>query len=169
MSENFENYVRPYKGRPSYTENGQKHKKLFFLAPERARTVLNVFLECIYVDKMTVMDVAYMVGTRNRINRIESNDHITWPFMVRFRLNLGLNNLKFVHKSISAVESNRFDPIGSIRSIRCNPIDAIRSIRFDSNYVTSMTVILSKYIHSKNTFKTVLARSGAEKNSFLCF
>ena len=34
--------------------------------------------------------------------------------MVRFRLNLGLNNLKFVHKSISAVESirsDRFDPI----------------------------------------------------------
>ena len=29
--------------------------------------------------------------------------------------------------------------------------------------------ILSKYIHSKNAFKTVLARSGAEKNSFFCF
>ena len=28
--------------------NGQKHKKLFFLAPERARTVLNAFLECMY-------------------------------------------------------------------------------------------------------------------------
>ena len=27
----------------------------------------------------------------------------------------------------------------------------------------------SKIIHSKNTLKTVLARSGAEKNSFLCF
>ena len=31
------------------------------------------------------------------------------------------------------------------------------------------SVILSKYIQSKNAFKTVLARSGAEKNSFLCF
>jgi hypothetical protein len=26
-----------------------------------------------------------------------------------------------------------------------------------------------KYIHSKNAFKTVLARSGAEINGFLCF
>ena len=25
-----------------------KHKKLFFLAPERARTVFNAFLECMY-------------------------------------------------------------------------------------------------------------------------
>ena len=33
-------------------KNGQKQKKLFFSAPERARTVLNVFLECIYFDKM---------------------------------------------------------------------------------------------------------------------
>ena len=32
-----------------------------------------------------------------------------------------------------------------------------------------MTVILSKYIHSKNAFKTVLERSEAEKNSFLVF
>ena len=34
------------------TINGQviwpKHKKLFFSAPERARTVLNAFLECMY-------------------------------------------------------------------------------------------------------------------------
>ena len=32
-----------------------KHKKLFFSAPERPRTVLNAFLECMYVDKMTVI------------------------------------------------------------------------------------------------------------------
>ena len=41
---------------------------------------------------------------------------ITLPFLVQFRLNLGLNNLKFVHKSISAVESiglNRSDRIKS--------------------------------------------------------
>ena len=31
------------------------------------------------------------------------------------------------------------------------------------------TSILSNYTHSKNAFKTVLARSGAEKNSFFCF
>jgi hypothetical protein len=55
--------------------------------------------------------------------------HITWPFMVRFRLNLGLNNLKFVHKSISAVES--------IRSIRFDPIDSIRSIRSDRFNLTA--------------------------------
>ena len=30
-------------------KNGQKHKKLFFSAPERARTVLNAFLECLYL------------------------------------------------------------------------------------------------------------------------
>ena len=30
---------------------------------------------------------------------------VFWPFLVWFRLNLGLNNLKFVHKSISAVHS----------------------------------------------------------------
>ena len=30
-----------------------KHKKLFFSAPERARTVLNAFLDCMYFDKMT--------------------------------------------------------------------------------------------------------------------
>ena len=29
--------------------------------------------------------------------------------------------------------------------------------------------VLAKYIHFKNAFKTVLARSGAVKNSFLCF
>ena len=34
---------------------------------------------------------------------------------------------------------------------------------------TSVIHILSKYTHSKNAFKTVLARSGAKKNSFLCF
>ena len=32
-----------YKRRPSYTENGQKHKKLFISAPERARAILSVF------------------------------------------------------------------------------------------------------------------------------
>ena len=32
------------------SENGQKHKKLFFSAPERARTVLNAFLECMYFE-----------------------------------------------------------------------------------------------------------------------
>ena len=31
-----------------------KHKKLFISAPERPRTVLNAFLECMYFDKMTV-------------------------------------------------------------------------------------------------------------------
>ena len=31
-----------------------KYKKLFFSASERARTVLNAFLECMYFDKMTV-------------------------------------------------------------------------------------------------------------------
>ena len=28
---------------------------------------------------------------------------------------------------------------------------------------------MAKYTHSKNAFKTVLARSEAEKNGFLCF
>ena len=50
--------------RTETTANGQKHKKLFFLAPECARTVLNAFLECMCFDKMTVIyaytDVAYM-------------------------------------------------------------------------------------------------------------
>ena len=31
-------------------KNGQKHKKLFFSAPERARTVLNAFLGCMYFE-----------------------------------------------------------------------------------------------------------------------
>ena len=30
---------------------------------------------------------------------------VFWPFLVRFRLNLGLNNLEFVNKSISAVNT----------------------------------------------------------------
>ena len=34
---------------PKIHKNGQKHKKLFFLAPERARTVLNAFLECMHL------------------------------------------------------------------------------------------------------------------------
>ena len=38
-------------------------------------------------------------------------------------------------------------------------------MRSANSYV--MTVILSKYKHSKNAFKTVLGRSEAEKNSFL--
>ena len=42
-----------------------KTKKLFFSASERARTVLNAFLECMYFDKMTwliwtLLMVAYM-------------------------------------------------------------------------------------------------------------
>ena len=32
----------------------QKGKKLFFSAPEHARTVLNAYLECMYFDKLTV-------------------------------------------------------------------------------------------------------------------
>ena len=35
---------------PKIHKNGQKHKKLFFSAPERARTVLNAFLECMYFE-----------------------------------------------------------------------------------------------------------------------
>ena len=30
---------------------------------------------------------------------------VFWPFLVRFRINLGLNNLEFVNKSISAVNT----------------------------------------------------------------
>jgi hypothetical protein len=37
---------------PKLHKSGQKHKKLFFSAPGRARTVLNAFLECMYYDKM---------------------------------------------------------------------------------------------------------------------
>ena len=44
------------------------------------------------------------------------------PFLVQFRLNLGLNNLKFVHKSISAVYV-------SIRSNRRDRIDVNESNR----------------------------------------
>ena len=40
-----------------------KHKKLFFSASERPRTVLNAFLECMYFDKMTVI-YAYMDDVR---------------------------------------------------------------------------------------------------------
>jgi hypothetical protein len=53
---------------------------------------------------------------------------ITLPFLVRFRLNLGLNNLKFVHKSISAVKSNRFDSIRLIRFDRVNSMESIRLV-----------------------------------------
>ena len=51
--------------------------------------------------------------------------------MVRFRLNLGLHNLKFVHKSISAFKLNRFNPIDSVRLIQSNwfdPIDLIEAM-----------------------------------------
>ena len=45
---------------------GQKHKKLFFSAPERARTVLNAFLECMY---FVLMDVAFVrILTKYGIN-----------------------------------------------------------------------------------------------------
>ena len=37
---------------PKRTQNWSKHKKLFISAPERARTVLNAVLECMYFDKM---------------------------------------------------------------------------------------------------------------------
>ena len=41
-------------------QNGQKQKKLFFSAPERARTVLNAFLECMYLAVSYMTDVACM-------------------------------------------------------------------------------------------------------------
>ena len=37
------------------------------------------------------------------------------PFLVRFRRNLGLNNLEFVHKSISALDLIPFDQIVAIK------------------------------------------------------
>ena len=71
--------------RPSYTENGQKHKKLFFLAPERARAILSVFLDHLalythrfFISVLNVMhatSVIYatsvMIGS-NRSDRIDS-------------------------------------------------------------------------------------------------
>jgi len=32
----------------------------------------------------------------------DNQPFVFWPFLIRIRLNLGLNNLKFVQKSISA-------------------------------------------------------------------
>ena len=40
---------------------------------------------------------------------------------------------------------------------------------FWKSMVSNVLYDLAKYIHSKNAFKTVLARSGAEINHFLCF
>ena len=49
-------YFGVYDGR-RVCDGRQKHKKLFFSASERARTVLNAFLECMYFDKMCMTDV----------------------------------------------------------------------------------------------------------------
>jgi hypothetical protein len=58
------------------TQNGQKHKnkKLFFSAPERARTVLKAFLECMYFDKMYI-DPIESIGS-NRLDQIDRIDSI---------------------------------------------------------------------------------------------
>jgi len=51
-----------------------------------------------------------------------------WPFLVRFGLNLGLNNLKFNQEAIFAVDS--IESIQSSRSDRVDPIESIQSSRF---------------------------------------
>ena len=74
--------------------------------------------------------------TQNRPRMLRSQDKpsfVFWPFLVRFRLNLGLNHLKCVHKSISAVNSIQLIRFNSSDLIRCNSIqasqfDAIQSI-----------------------------------------
>jgi len=47
---------------------------------------------------------------------------LKWPFLVRFGLNLGLNNLKFNQEAIFS-----FDSIESIRSSRSVRVDSIRN------------------------------------------
>ena len=78
---------------------------------------------------------------RSRDNQL----FVSWPFLVRFRLNLGLNSVRFVHESISAVHLIRFEVIKSNRSnrIALNPslciesIASIATIRLDQIKATS--------------------------------
>ena len=58
-----------YKRRPSYTRRpsyGQKLKKLFFLASECPRTVLSVFLNCMYLATFLycISDVCHVRNIR---------------------------------------------------------------------------------------------------------
>ena len=43
-----------------WQKHTQKPKKLFISAPEHPRTVLNAFLECMYLANLIWTDVAYM-------------------------------------------------------------------------------------------------------------
>ena len=54
---------------------------------------------------------------------------VKWLFLVRFGLNLGLNNLKFGQEAIS----DRIDSIGSTRSDRRDRIDVIGSMQSDQS------------------------------------
>ena len=81
------------------------------------------------------------------------------PFFVRFRLNLGLNNLEFVHKSISevnsirpdwivaieAIDSMRIDGFNAIRWIQCDSIATIRFDRFKSNGMDCRNGFVDKF------------------------
>jgi hypothetical protein len=62
-----------------------------------------------------------MIKYSNQLQKLDQK----WPFLVRFGLNLGLNNLKFDQEAIS----DRLDLIGSTRLDR---IDSTRSDRVDS-------------------------------------
>ena len=73
--------------------------------------------------------------TQNRTRTLKRRDKplfVFWPFLVQFRLILGLNNFKFVHKSIFAVYtsiwSNQLDWINLIGSTWLDQLDWINLI-----------------------------------------
>ena len=76
--------------------------------------------------------------TQNRTRTLKRRDKplfVFWPFLVQFRLILGLNNFKFVHKSIFAVytsiRSNQLDWINLIGSTWSDQLNWINSNQID--------------------------------------
>jgi hypothetical protein len=90
--------------------------------------------------------------------------------LVRFWLNLGLNNLKFGQESISAVDliqsnqSNRIDPIESIQSNRSNRIDPIELIQSEMDSWTNFKLFRPKL--SQNRTKTDKIKNSDHTVSF---
>jgi len=72
----------------------------------------------------------------NRLDRIDPDRKLDkkWPFLVRFGLNLGLNNLKFDQEAIS----NRIDSIGSTWSDRSDRIECKNGwfLKFDQEAIS---------------------------------